>query len=71
MSFMYLSYADDDGFNGGCVVEAEDLIEAAFTAIILGCRPEKGGEILGVPLDSPGPLEVGRLYSRAEMEAME
>lgn len=68
---MYLSWADDEGFNGGCVVPGDDIIEARMMAGLLGCRPEKGGQVAGWPVaegavESAG-MEVGRLYSESEL----
>lgn len=69
---MYLSFADDDGFNGACLVPGRDVIEARLNAGLMGCRPAKGGQVVGLPVvDGVDlPMAIGRLYSEAELRAL-
>jgi hypothetical protein len=67
MSWWWLSFADDDGFLGACIVEAPDVVQAAIQAFRHGCNP--GGEVVGVkiPPDAVlGPNDTYRLIPEAE-----
>ena len=80
----WLSFADAAGFRGACCVEAAGdephEIDASFRAAItkaneLGINP--GGEVKGAALGGATPaalaeggLELNRLYSKAELEAI-
>lgn len=44
MRWVYLSFADADGFRGGCVVEAKGIIGAVARCNVLGINP--GGEVM-------------------------
>jgi hypothetical protein len=66
----YLSFCDDSGFLGACVVQAFDMFSAVTAAHLHGCNP--GGEVMGVPCQEPPPnWKLNTLYSRAEMEALD
>lgn len=70
MSLWYLSFATEAGWLGGAFVDADDLVDAAVRAHVLGCNP--GGEVMGhdVPDDAPRPepSDIGRLLTREELE---
>jgi hypothetical protein len=51
----WLSFADDDGFRGACIVHGETLEIALVASHQVGCNP--GGEVMGVEL----PPESARL----------
>jgi hypothetical protein len=65
--WFYLSFADDEGFRGACVVEALDELDAVLVAHEHGINP--GGEVMLLPTPGnvPGPLPTYRLLSRAEL----
>ena len=66
----YLSFADDNGFRGACVVNASDLLTAVARANQLNISP--GGEVIGLPWPSDVPcLPMDRLMTREEIEAFE
>lgn len=48
----WLSFADDDGFRGVALVDAEDFPSAHLRASILGLNP--GGEVVGFELPDDG-----------------
>jgi hypothetical protein len=53
-AWWWLSFADDDGFRGVCIVEAMDMIAAVKLTHALGINP--GGEVRGAPFpDRAGP----------------
>jgi hypothetical protein len=66
MKKWYLSFVDEGGFKGACVVEADSLGEAIRSAWAHECNP--GGEVLGIPFDKEIGLPLYRLMSRAELE---
>jgi hypothetical protein len=53
-TWWYLSFGDESGFLGGCIVPGENIAVAAQVAHGRGCNP--GGEVLGMPLP-PGELD--------------
>ena len=65
----YLSFATDAGFLGGCVVEADDFMEAVDESIRLGINP--GGQVFGVPVPEEHWKQartlMNRLLSHADM----
>lgn len=68
----WLSFADESGFLGACIVPGADLIDAAGNAHALKCNP--GGEVQGyaIPQEDRPFLErkwMGRLLTREEAEA--
>lgn len=67
VSWWYLSYCDDDGFRGCCVVKASDMLSATMASIIIGINP--GGEVLGAEMTdehaAPFPKDV--LISKEEL----
>lgn len=50
----WLSFANDEGFRGACLVRADGMLSAVTEASRLGCNP--GGEVSGtaMPADDPG-----------------
>jgi hypothetical protein len=62
----WLSWADANGFNGACVVDAEDFLSAVATANQLGIRPSKGGQIMGYPIISGGVIPKNKLLVEEE-----
>jgi len=76
MTIVWLSWADEAGFNGGCLVEADDIFCAWAVAKGRGLRPEKGGQMVATPVAPTGSLpppgwEMYRLYSEAEIKELE
>lgn len=72
MKLSYLSYAGEDGFRGGVVVEGDNIIDAAKEARRLGISP--GGEVLWLPVpDHMQPPESfrNRLLSVEDLQAMD
>jgi hypothetical protein len=66
----YCSFADDDGFLGGVIVEASNVVEAAIVASMLGINP--GGEVLGAPCPSVPPERFrNRLLSLDDLNALD
>lgn len=57
MSLMYLSFAGEDRWLGGAVVEAENIVEATIAARLQGINP--GGDVLGLPVP-PEVEEIAR-----------
>jgi hypothetical protein len=57
----------EEGFAGGCIVEAGDMKEAISAAWMLGINP--GGEVMGKPVEKgqEDMLPRNRLLSKAEM----
>lgn len=52
MATWWLSFADDNGNRGCCIVRGSDLESAVRQATVAGCHP--GGEVLGYAMpDSP------------------
>lgn len=51
---MYLSFADDDDWLGGCYVPGTDVVEGVRMAWACGCNP--GGQVLGLPV--PDDVEI-------------
>lgn len=47
MMYTYLSFADDTGFLGACVVEGDTIEDAVANAWKHGCNP--GGEVMAFP----------------------
>jgi hypothetical protein len=64
----YLSFATDDEFLGGCVVEAYGIATAIVRTHVLGINP--GGEVMGVPVpeEDRDRLPHDRLLTREEIE---
>lgn len=74
-TFWYLSYANENGFQGACYVRGTDIKEAAQEAIRVGARPLDGGQVLGfeVPDDIAAKLpadSIDRLLTAAEVYAL-
>jgi hypothetical protein len=46
--WFYLSFADDSGFLGGVILQADDFLSAVMEASVRGINP--GGEVLGCEL---------------------
>jgi hypothetical protein len=44
----WLSFADDDGFRGVCIVHGNEFLEAVMQANLQGCNPH--GECRGIPI---------------------
>jgi hypothetical protein len=65
--WFWLSFADEDGFKGGCFVLAPGFASAVERARDLGLNP--GGEVVGTPIKAP-PLELqNRLLSESDLES--
>jgi hypothetical protein len=66
--WFYLSFVGDEGFRGGCVVQAANNIDAVTVATELGINP--GGDAFMVPCpdNEPGRLPVNRLLSKEELD---
>lgn len=64
----YLSFARET-FRGACVIEADSVVAAVKRAHALGINP--GGNVLGLPVppDDAHRLPVGKLLSRADLDA--
>ena len=76
MALYYCSIADNHTgkFLGACFVNAEDVgaVPAAVGEVLKGAnRPETCVEIASCPVPAGGPSipAIGRLFSRAELEA--
>lgn len=70
MSWHYLSFATDDEFLGGVLVDAPNMIAATATAHALGINP--GGQVAGVVCPEPPPEEwCNRLLTRDDLEAFD
>lgn len=70
MKTYWLSFADDSGFLGGCVVDAGTDVLAVVKAHGLGINP--GGEVKVVDLgDTEVPFKKDLLYSKSDIEAMD
>lgn len=71
VGWWWLSFAGDDGWLGGCVVEGANVMAACERAWEIGCNP--GGDVLGFSLDEknaavfPEALR-GRLLQAAELD---
>lgn len=71
----YLSFADDDGWLGYAIVEAEDFVGAVYEVMHRGINP--GGEIKGFPLhdtirtESRFKAELNRFIPKAEAGPVE
>lgn len=66
----YLSFATDEGFRGGVVVEAHDVISAVQEAWRKKINP--GGQVLGAPIPSdklPAEPFRNRLLDKAACDA--
>ncbi len=70
MDWYWLSYADEEGFNGVVIVEGADFLSAVNNCINKGLRPEKGGQVTGCVIDPEMfPTEYkNRLLSQEEVE---
>lgn len=71
--YWFLSYAAEDGFRGGFVVEGPDFFSACKRVIKLGLSP--GGQVLGDPVpDGVDPVKIApyldRKLSSAECQSM-
>ena len=67
--WLYVSFADEDGFRGAVVVRARGIVTALARCHLLGINP--GGEALGVevpPDELPAPEYRERLIKPKEME---
>lgn len=65
----WLSFADDSGNLGCCIVYAKNFDEALKKSHHLEINP--GGEVQAMVIHDPlGPYEVDRLYSKTEIEAL-
>ena len=67
--FYYLSYADDVGFRGACIVRGRCVVTAGFEARRLGISP--GGQVLGahVPKEElPAEQWRNRLLTEQELK---
>lgn len=65
----WLSFADESGFLGACIVCGAGMMEATIIARGLGCNP--GGEVLGEELENLPPDEYReRLLSREDIDEM-
>ena len=70
MHLWWLSFADEDGWKGGCFIEAQHFENAVVIATGLGINP--GGEIQGVgkgltdeeEAEFKSKFKVGVLYTR-------
>lgn len=69
----WLSFADDEGFLGACLVEAADMVDAVTRTHLQGINP--GGEVKIVGPIPPGTMPesypVGRLLAKAEIERLD
>jgi len=66
----WLSYADDDGFNGAIICKGNDLIDAVTQCKRMGL--DLHGQVLGVPFPSgltPPSMFVERILSKSECDA--
>jgi hypothetical protein len=67
----YLSFADESGWKGACIVPAAGILTAVLVCNRLGINP--GGEVLAIPVpDHVAPLlpreTVGRLLTIKDMD---
>ncbi len=78
MTWWYLSFADvtrpkGQHFLGACIVQGDDIVEAAREAHVRGCNP--GGQVLGAPypddVPTPEPRWRYRLLSKAAIAEMD
>lgn len=69
----YLSFASADGFAGGCVVEADDMLDAVQESIRRGCNGGPDTSVLGmlVPEEyvTRARAHMNVLMSKADMTA--
>lgn len=71
LRWWFLSYAGEDGFHGGVIIQAHGRTEAAYLCRHRGLSP--GGQvlILEVPEEElPGEESRNRLLTRPELEAI-
>lgn len=67
VQWWYLSFGDETGFLGGCVVRAQGGQSAIRRSHQLGINP--GGSVMIVRVgDDKGPLPADRLLSAADLE---
>jgi len=69
----WMSFADEKGFRGACLVEADDFDAALSKSWELRINP--GGEVQAAPLEGAtaenvAPYGLNRLYSKSDMEAL-
>jgi hypothetical protein len=71
MTWWWLSFADESGFLGACIVgRCGNVVDAVKTAHVFGCNP--GGEVRGLPISDESMRGVDerdrfRLMGKAEM----
>lgn len=68
LSWWFLSYADDDGFRGGVIIQAHGQTEAVYLSSHRGISP--GGEIRIIPIPDeflPPDEYRNRLLTRPEL----
>lgn len=70
----WLSFANDDGCRGVCMIEGASFIDAVTVSHRLGCNP--GGQVVGVPIPAEGARKVAahwknRALTLAEMRAFD
>ncbi len=67
--WFYLSFVKET-FVGGCIVRAEEMLDAVSVAHELGINP--GGEVMGMPIPEgflPGPEFRERLLSKSDIKS--
>lgn len=73
MSWWYLSFADDDGFRGAAIVEADTMLEAVRQTNVIGINPH--GEVCGVRYPDDVPLPdtkyLNRLLTKEDVQKAE
>ena len=63
----WLSYANEQGFRGVVIVEADDFITACAKVGLSGLSP--GGQVLGEPVHGIPPLLLNRLLTESELRS--
>lgn len=69
MKYFYLSFAGEEGFRGGCVVEADDFLSAISEAHRLGINPH--GQVKGQCISDPGPLPINKLLLKSDIDNLD
>ena len=66
----WLSFADDTGFLGGCVVKADSMMNAIRATHVLRINP--GGSVQGTFMENgPGSFPLGKLLSASEINSFD
>lgn len=70
----WVSFADDDGNLGCCIIEAIDAFDVIPACWRAGCNPGGEAQFVTIPeiaLAHAARYERGRLYSKAEITAID